>query len=98
MMERTYICLENVIAYLKIHKDKMRREQAVLSADEDEIIRFLKTVPPEDVAPVARGKWALDNWERKWTCLNCMNSFSVLAVQNANEEWDYCPFCGARME
>jgi len=63
--------------------------------------------PIVDAIPVRHGKWIIrDNPGTGWyrvTCSECSEDVTSTApcigfLPNAKVIWDYCPYCGARME
>ena len=68
----------------------------------DELREQMKhaVVYTSDVAPVVHGYWIFEEYPDgyyHWECSNCMGQFSDGIVDNADEEWKYCPKCGAKM-
>ena len=49
----------------------------------------VRSIPPADVKPVARGKWTYGDGETLWTCSVCGNDSCC--------KGNYCPNCGAEM-
>lgn len=67
----------------------------------------LRDAPAVDAVPVRHGKWIIrDNPGTGWyrvTCSECGEDVTSTApcigfFPNAKVVWDYCPYCGARME
>ena len=55
--------------------------------------------PAADVAPVVHEKWLLDRWP-SWPhreCSRCKIMFPR-TTEVADQYWQYCPNCGARMD
>ena len=72
--------------------------------DFDEKLKSMSTV---DAVPVRHGKWIIrDNPGTGWyrvTCSECGEDVTSTApcigfFSNAKVVWDYCPYCGARMD
>ena len=60
----------------------------------------LQFVYTSDVAPVVHGYWIFEEYPDgyyHWECSECGSQFSDGIVDNADEEWKYCPKCGAKM-
>ena len=51
---------------------------------------WVKTLPSADVAPVVHGRWIDADFCGQYECSECGN--------NAVDLYDYCPFCGAKMD
>ena len=71
------------------------------------IISRIDEMPTVDAVPVRRGKWIIrDNPDTGWyriTCSECGENVTSEApcigfLPNAKVMWDYCPYCGARMD
>lgn len=54
-------------------------------------------LPAADVAPVRRGRWALNKKYGDYECSECGQG-DVKAMDFTNLKMRYCPNCGARME
>lgn len=60
---------------------------------------ILEELPAADVAPVVHEKWLLDRWP-SWPhreCSRCKIMFPR-TTEVADQYWQYCPNCGARMD
>ena len=78
--------------------DYIKREDAIkiinsgISTDTDADRRYVnglfRAIRPADVAPVRHGRWEAD-MGGVW-CSVC--------GEYSEGEWDYCPYCGARMD
>lgn len=67
----------------------------------------IEEMPAVDAVPVRHGKWIIrDNPGTGWyriTCSECGEDVTSTApcigfFPNAKVVWDYCPYCGARMD
>lgn len=67
----------------------------------------IREAPTVDAVPVRHGKWIIqDNPGTGWyrvTCSECGEDVTSTApcigfFPNAKVVWDYCPYCGARMD
>lgn len=54
-------------------------------------------LPAADVAPVRRGRWALNKKYGDYECSECGQG-DVKAMDFTNLKMRYCPNCGARMD
>ena len=61
------------------------------------IVERLKNLPSADVEPVRHGRWEVFYAEELcgyrhayYVCSSCFSS--------SDDEFDYCPYCGARMD
>ena len=50
----------------------------------------IERLQPADVAPVVHGRWIDADFCGQYECSECGN--------NAVDLYDYCPFCGAKMD
>ena len=59
----------------------------------DQIIRAIKKIKTEDVAPVVHAHWIFGeyNGQAIATCSNCQGEVDLIGFQ-------YCPTCGAKMD
>ena len=57
----------------------------------------LDMAPTADAVPEVRGKWTYEINEYFRTCSVCRISQALLAGENLSR-FNYCPFCGAKME
>lgn len=71
------------------------------------ILDDVKESPTVDAVPVRHGRWIIrDNPGTGWyraTCSECGEDVTSTApcigfFPNAKVIWDYCPYCGARMD
>ena len=58
---------------------------------------YVMDAPTVDAAPVVRGEWTYEINEYFRTCSVCRISQALLAGENLSR-FNYCPFCGAKME
>lgn len=58
---------------------------------------LLEDVPSADVAPVRHGRWE-DYEENTWQCSECGELFYLEDGTPKENEYHYCPNCGARMD
>lgn len=67
----------------------------------DRVISVLDTLPATDVEPVRHGMWL--SWEeqfpeKKVPKKNNIGVFCSVCHNHADNRFDYCPNCGAKME
>ena len=63
------------------------------------MFKRIDNAPAADVAPVVRGRWMYELADNGWAnymCSKCgyQRNVDVHVVM----DWDYCPYCGARMD
>lgn len=68
------------------------------SVDIDVLRPAIRDIPAADVAPVLHGKWeSFAHGSNARTCSNCHISQTV-NVYNDEVMYNYCPYCGAKMD
>ena len=90
--------------------DFIRREDAIIEmmdndvdhaqgTDGREVVQILSDIPAADVVPVVHGKWIEEWWhgEKTRKCSVC-NLTQTVNVYNGEVKFNYCPYCGAKME
>lgn len=95
-----YISRDAAIAYLERHKRIAKKQNIVLAADEDSIIKFLKgKCPAADVVPVVRCR----DCKHMYCCsavdrmFHCRHPKGLKGMPNIVEENPFCPY-GERRE
>lgn len=68
--------------------------------DYDGCIKFCQSIPAADVAEVRHGRWEeeFDGIDTIYECSVCGEPFVTLEGTPADNLWNYCPNCGAKME
>ena len=64
----------------------------------DEAWAAIDSVPSADVAPVRHGRWEIDYSIDALGCKHVMYRCSLCGVPQNWDEFEYCPFCGGRMD
>ena len=61
--------------------------------------QYIEILPASDVAPVVHEKWLLDRWP-SWPHRECSRCKIMIprTKEVADQYWQYCPNCGARMD
>ena len=61
--------------------------------------QYIEILPASDVAPVVHEKWLLDRWP-SWPHRECSRCKIMIPriTEVADQYWQYCPNCGARMD
>lgn len=59
------------------------------------LTRVIEAQPTIETQPVRHGEWELSKYASKWRCDNCGR---LVDEDEANTEYDYCPYCGAKMD
>lgn len=85
--------------------DYIKREDAIKAFDPSQrrdwytpwIVETLKDLPSADVAPVRHGRWE-DYEENTWQCSECGEQFYLEDGTPQENEYRYCPNCGAKMD
>lgn len=64
----------------------------------EDVVSAIENLPSADVEPVRHGRWKVNRmYDYKYmTCQSCRWLFEYYA--GFEEEWNYCPYCGARMD
>lgn len=86
-----YIKRETVINHLDACMDTIWKPEIVA------LKCFVEGIPAADVAPVRRGRWALNKKYGDYECSECGQG-DVKATDFTNLKMRYCPNCGARMD
>ena len=66
----------------------------------DAVAKELQYVPTVDAEPVKHGCWCFVEFPDgyyHWECSECTQWFKEDSM-SLTEEWEYCPFCGAKMD
>lgn len=68
-------------------------------AERDDCTKRLRELPPADVVPVIHGKWIEEWWHGDKTrkCSVC-NLTQTVNVYKGEVKFNYCPYCGAKMD
>lgn len=90
----------------KTHKWKMRLIDAdELCADRvsnDPVVIAAKCAPTIDAEPVRHGEWILNPCnlynDATWVCSVCGNEWGLIDGTPLDNQMNYCPKCGARMD
>ena len=90
----------------KTHKWKMRLIDAdELCADRvsyDPVVIAAKCAPTIDAEPVRHGEWILNPCNlynnATWVCSVCGNEWVLIDGTPLDNQMNYCPKCGARMD
>ena len=73
-----------------------------LAARQFEILKIIDDAPTVDAVEVVHGKWAIfeDGWndEAIYECTVCKEAFVTIDGTPAENLWNYCPNCGAKMD
>lgn len=80
-----------------IERQKVYSEINELPLTEDvamKILRAIDHIPTVDVAPVVHGRWQIIRWSKASCCSRCGIEFDF----GNEEEFLFCPNCGAKME
>ena len=98
MMADEYIRRDDFIQYL----EKCKKGAAVTNlvwAAIMAIERDVRDMPAADVAEVVHEKWLLDRWP-SWPHRECSRCKIMIprTKEVADQYWQYCPNCGARMD
>ena len=78
-----------------------KREQAVVDGVKayiDGVTDSIRAIPSADVAPVRHGRWDTEMLTDACGCKHAYYACSVCGISQNWDEFEYCPFCGARMD
>ena len=78
----------------------------VYDVSESEVIndfeKVIDAVPTTDVIPIRHGHWiAEENWtpdDYYYTCSICREDFYMIVGTPSDNNYKYCPNCGAKMD
>ena len=65
--------------------------------DADYFIFTIEHAPTIDAVPVRHGRWE-DYEENTWQCSECGEPFYLEDGTPQENEYNYCPYCGAKMD
>ena len=92
-MPEKYIKASDCEKYFYEHLDDVHIAGAMNAIDE---------MPAADVAPVRHGHWIAEaNWtlgDYYYTCSICREDFYMIVGTPSDNNYKYCPHCGARMD
>ena len=64
-----------------------------------DIVISIEDAPTIDAVPVRHGEWKeWDDGDNTWSCSVCGNPFVLIDGTPSDNEMNYCPNCGARMD
>ena len=63
-----------------------------------ELIGCLKDTPTADVVEVRHSYWQYSNVRMSSRDITCRYCHRTETISNGNEDFDYCPHCGAKMD
>ena len=68
--------------------------------DYDGCIKFCQSIPAADVQEVRHGRWIEQeaDMDTIYECSVCGEPFVTLEGTPADNLWNYCPNCGAKMD
>lgn len=99
-----YMKKSDVIAYIRKEAkeaqsafDELGGESGIIAEAFEDLANELEDFPATDVAPVRRGRWALNKKYGDYECSECRQG-DVKATDFTNLKMRYCPNCGARMD
>lgn len=76
-------------------KEKDRKCQAICL----DMLGTIDAQPTIDAVPVVHGEWKeWDDGDNTWSCSVCGNPFVLIDGTPSDNEMNYCPNCGARMD
>ena len=92
MMADEYIRREDALKGIELFQCGWVEIEAVQSD-------YIERLPAADVAPVVHEKWLLDRWQ-SWPHRECSRCKIMIprTKEVADQYWQYCPNCGARMD
>ena len=95
MSEKEYIDLEEAVATLKRNSLKCFNSyyKGYVNA-----IKDLADIPAADVAPVRHGRWIEQCEESLYSCSACGTEWITIEGTPKENDMDFCPHCGAKMD
>lgn len=91
---------DSILTQMKEYHDK-RTEEANMTGNRaacvtwNDAVILIKNAPTFETQPVRRGEWEWSEYASKWECSNC---WRTVEEEDANTEYEFCPYCGARMD
>ena len=95
MIEKEYIDLEEAVATLKHNSLKCFNSyyKGYVQAIED-----LADIPAAKVSPVRHGRWIEQREESLYSCSACGAEWVTIEGTPKENDMDFCPHCGAKMD
>lgn len=66
-----------------------------------DVLELIRIAPVEDVAPVVHGKWEVEEdifGDDTYICSVCKEPWVLITGTPQNNNMNYCPNCGAKMD
>lgn len=96
-MPKEYIEREAALKIIDNYSKTINEDgKAIVKAVRD-IVDFI--CPPADVQEVRHSKWEYEDSDIGWTDYSCNSCGNIITtVAEPNELYEYCPYCGAKMD
>ena len=83
---------------LEIAKDKYYSDFHKSMADLTSLRELLEDSPTADVVEVKHSYWQCSNVRMSSRDITCKYCHRTETISNGNEDFEYCPHCGAKMD
>ena len=83
---------------LEIAKDKYYSDFHKSMADLTSLRELLEDTPAADVVEVRHSYWQCSNVRMSSRDITCRYCHRTETISNGNEDFEYCPNCGAKMD
>lgn len=99
-----YIERENAMQFVKKHMTEVNKENTIRIVSEvyematRHATDYLRFIPAADVVEVKHGKWQHFNHNSKARTCSVCNISQTVNVYNNKVMFNYCPYCGAKMD
>lgn len=96
-MNKEYIERETALKIIDNYSKTVNEDgKAIVKAVRD-IVDFI--CPKADVQVVRHSKWEYEDSDIGWTDYSCNSCGNIITtVAEPNELYEYCPYCGAKMD
>lgn len=100
-MKKTNEYIERDAAIITINKYRIglrKHGLVILDGAVAEVRKRIDSLPAADVRPVARGEWEVWNDDKNtFECSRCGMAFTLYEGTPKDNDYNYCPNCGADM-
>lgn len=96
-----YVNADKLLEYLEKEAESDNVKYSFIGAGVQATISVIKTFPLEDVKPVVHAYWFESYWGGTGAkCSNCNYLIHACDIdyQEVKHDFEYCPYCGAKMD